>query len=86
MDCIVHVVAKSQTHLSDFHFQCNYWLDSVSCMLSQQRSPWEEKERKLKSLSSVRLFATPWTIQSMEFSRPDTGVGSLSLLQGIFPT
>ena len=22
----------------------------------------------------------------MEFSRPDTGVGSLSLLQGIFPT
>ena len=26
------------------------------------------------------------TIQSMEFSRPDTGVGSLSLLQGIFPS
>jgi len=25
-------------------------------------------------------------MQSMEFSRPDTGVGSLSLLQGIFPT
>ena len=23
-----------------------------------------------KSLSSVRLFETPWTIQSMEFSRP----------------
>ena len=40
-----------------------------------------------KSLSRVRLFATPWTIQSMEFSRPEnTGVGSLSLLQGIFPT
>ena len=32
------------------------------------------------------LFATQRTIQSMEFSRPDTGVGSLSLLQGIFPT
>ena len=31
----------------------------------------EVKERKLKSLSSVRLFATPWTIQSMEFSRPE---------------
>ena len=40
----------------------------------------------LKSLSHVWLFATPWTIQSMEFSRPETGVGSLSLLQGIFPT
>ena len=26
------------------------------------------------------------TTQSMEFSRPDTRVGSLSLLQGIFPT
>ena len=24
-----------------------------------------------KSLSRVRLFATPWTIQSMEFSRPE---------------
>ena len=81
---------------------------------------------KWKSLSHVWLFATPWTIQSMEFSRPEywsgqpfpspgdlpnpgielrslalqvdsfpaepqgkprnTGVGSLSLLQGIFPT
>jgi len=26
---------------------------------------------KWKSLSHVRLFATPWTIQSMEFSRPE---------------
>ena len=41
---------------------------------------------KLKSLSHAQLFGTPWTIQSMEFSRPDTGVGSLSLLQGNFPT
>ena len=43
-------------------------------------------KRKWKSLSPVWLFATPWTIQSMKFSRPETGVGSLSLLQGIFPT
>ena len=41
---------------------------------------------KWKSLSHIQLFATPWPIQSMEFSRPNTGVGSLSLLQGIFPT
>ena len=40
---------------------------------------------KWKLLSHVWLFATPWTIQSMGFSRPNTGVGSLSLLQGIFP-
>ena len=24
-----------------------------------------------KSLSCIQLFATPWTIQSMEFSRPE---------------
>ena len=81
---------------------------------------------KWKSLSHVQLFATPWTIQSVKFSRPEywsgqpfptpgdlpnpgieprspalqvdslpgeptgkpknIGVGSLSLLQGSFPT
>ena len=41
----------------------------------------------LKSLSRVWLFATPWTIYS-PWNSPgrNTGVGSLSLLQGIFPT
>ena len=41
---------------------------------------------KRKSLSRVGLFATPWTIQSMEFSSQNTGVGSFSLRQDIFPT
>ena len=46
---------------------------------------------KVKSLSHVRLFATPWTVaykspQSMEFSRQNTGVGCHFLLQGIFLT
>ena len=45
-----------------------------------------KKVSKWKSLSHVRLFATPWTIQSMEFSRSEYWVSSLSLLQGIFPT
>ena len=36
---------------------------------------------KWKSLSRVWLFATPWTIQSMEFSRSEYWS-----LQGIFPT
>ena len=40
---------------------------------------WHVREWKL--LSCVRLFATPWT-----FLGQNTGVGSLSLLQGIFPT
>ena len=47
-------------------------------------SVWSEV--KWKSLSRVQLFVTPWTVQSMEFSSQNTGVGSLSLLQGIFPT
>ena len=37
-------------------------------------------EWKWKFLSHVRLFATPWTIQSMEFSRPEYWNGYLSLL------
>ena len=39
-----------------------------------------------ESLSHVQLFAIPWTVQSMEFSRPEYWSGILSLLQGIFPT
>ena len=86
----------------------------------------QQRKEKWKSLSRVRLFVAPWTIQSTEFSRPEywsgypfpspgglpnpgiepsspalqmdslpaesqgkpknTGVGSLSLLWGIFPT
>ena len=39
-----------------------------------------------KSFSHVWLFATPWTIQSMELSRPEYWMGSFSILQQIFPT
>ena len=37
-------------------------------------------------LSHVRLFATPWTPLSWNSPGKNTGVGSHSLLQGIFPT
>ena len=30
-----------------------------------------KKSVRCKLLSCVQLFATPWTIQSMEFSRPE---------------
>ena len=48
---------------------------------------WSE----MKSLSHVRLFATPWTIAyqaplSMGFSRQEYRSGCHFLLQGIFPT
>ena len=41
-----------------------------------------------KSLSRVGLFVTPWTIQYSLWNSPgqNPAVGSLSLLQGIFPT
>ena len=46
---------------------------------------------KVKSLSHVRLSATPCTVatrllHSWDFPGKNTGVGSCSLLQGIFPT
>ena len=30
-----------------------------------------KRKKKWKSLSCVQLFGTPWTIQYMEFSRPE---------------
>ena len=57
---------------------------SLNEMLTERncRGQW-----KWKSFSHVQLFATPWTIYS-PWNSPgkNTGVGSLSLLQGIFLT
>ena len=33
--------------------------------------PRSERKWKWKLLSRVQLFVTPWTIQSIEFSRPE---------------
>ena len=47
---------------------------------------WDfNRELKVKVAHLYPTFTTPWTIQSMEFSRPEYW-SSLSLLQGIFPT
>ena len=44
----------------------------------------------LSHFSHAQLFATPWTVAPQDSSvhgiLQNTGVGSLSLLQGIFPT
>ena len=53
-----------------------HWIVHYKCMV------WELW--KWKSFSRVRLFAIPWTIQNS--LSQNTGVGSLSLLQGIFLT
>ena len=72
-------------------------------VISNDNSKYNLGDVKWKSLSRVQLFVTPWTIQSMDFSRPEywcgypfpspwtspgqnIGVGTLSLLQGIFST
>ena len=44
------------------------------------------KWSEVKVASCVWLFVTQLITQSMEFLGPNTGVGSLSLLQGIFRT
>ena len=41
---------------------------------------------KLKLLSRVRLFETPWMYSPWNTPGKNTGVGSHSLLQGIFPS
>ena len=46
---------------------------------------WHWK-RQWKSLSPVGLFATSWLHSPWNSPGQNTGVGSLSLLQGIFPT
>ena len=45
-----------------------------------------DNTNKCKLLSHVRLFVTPWTMQSMEFSRPEYWTTPVSLFWGIFPT
>ena len=48
---------------------------------------WEDPLEKGKAAhSSILPWGIPWTIQSMEFTGQNTGVGRLFLLQGIFPT
>ena len=59
------------------------WLSEEALQIAEKR----REKKKWKLLSRLRLFVTPWTMQSMEFSRPEYQSGySLSLLQGIFPT
>ena len=55
-------------------------------MCTDKGYPLKEWVSEWKLLSRVRLFLTPWTLQSMESPGQNIGVGSLSLLQRIFPT
>ena len=63
------------------------FLNHQSCLPAVQDHPLGEKwKRKQKLLSCVQLFGTHRLYGPWNSSGQNTGVGRLSLLQGIFPT
>ena len=62
---VPHVILKNN-HFSDMWF-ANIFSHSIGCLLIIAFVKW--KWREVKSLSRVQLFATSWTVQSMELSR-----------------
>ena len=67
------------------HHRTESWASCAIQAASQEASYFTRESEKGKSLSRVWLFATPWTCR-VQWTSPgqNTGVGSLSLLQGIF--
>ena len=76
----LHVVCDSFLATMTEFSSCDLWPQIYIFWPFTERFCW-----KWKSLSLVQLFATPWTMQSMDSPGQNTGVGSHSLLQGIFP-
>ena len=69
-------------------FRSGNWT-GVFCIAGGFFTRWtirEAQKWKWKSLSHVQLFATPWTIQSIEFSRPDYWSGQPFLSPGDLPS
>ena len=69
-----------------FSFQLVKQFPGVFFGAKKEQRQWGKEELFTEQFLCVRLFATPWTVWFMKFSCQNTGVGSLSLLQGIFPT
>ena len=64
-----------------------FWVCETLCSSKSQSFPKRWKWKKVKSLSRVWLFATPWTVayqllRPWDFPGKSTGVGSHFLLQG----
>ena len=70
--------------LSRAAYKVTFLQDHFLQYLSDQKSESEMWKRKL--LSCVRLFTILWLYSPWNAPGQNTGVGSLSLLQGIFPT
>ena len=83
---------RSKSISFGFHFPgCGFRGKSNSPSLTPSSLPKPEKVKvKGKSLSRVRLFATPWTptmlLRPWDFPSKNTGVGCHCLLQRIFLT
>ena len=75
-------VSRKDYVIADFWNIQEIQLNSDAPLAKWDSAKWSE----WKSLSHIGLYETQWTIQSMEFSRPETGVGIHYLLQGVFPT
>ena len=63
-------VAQSCLTLSD-PMDCSPPGSSVHGTLQARALEWGAIAFSRKTLSHVQFFATPWTVQSMEFSRPE---------------
>ena len=71
------IFTKSSMCSWEEHISTNYWADlwvsmcGAHCFMGISSPKWKWKSNQKSYLSLVRLFATPWTIESMEFSRPE---------------
>ena len=92
----VHGITKSQTRLSNWTTTMNFYIYQYKKRMELYDIKvyqtlfvaWKEK---VKSLSHVRLFETPWTVANQSppsrvFSMPEYWGGFHFLLQRIFPT
>ena len=73
---------KSSTKLRESLVLSGWWVEekperavgegeAESVTRTRRGGSWGHQSESERSLSCVRLFATPWTMQSMEFSRPE---------------
>ena len=71
------IFTKSSMCSWEEHISTNYWVDlwvsmcGARCFTGISCPKWKWKSNQKSYFSLVRLFATSWTIESMEFSRPE---------------
>ena len=71
-------------------FKCSWNITKIDhiCQITKQikKKPWNHTKYLLwKMFGRVQLFATPWTVQSVDFSRPEHWSGWPFPSPGTFP-